>query len=216
MKLISFIGTERGDFSYYMSQILKNKNKTVLILDNSEKGDLYRAVCHNDEAHMQDRICEMENMVYARHVEYNAETFDKFDYVLCYSGNSPIDACIRNSSIIYAMPDYTLEELDKLKNQLGCIDEFDTDKDVFIIMRDMVTDKVTDKAVANYLNTDVGKIAGNIAMEVSDHAKYISFTYNGRQSINGLSADYMSAIIYCVTQITGEDEKNVKKLLKKA
>ena len=214
MKLISFIGQEKADFAYYISVILKRENKAILVIDNSENGDLYSSVVRNDEEFMQERICELENIVFARQIKYNAETFEKFDYVICYTGYAAPDETVMESDILYIMPDYSIQSLNKVREQLEQIDI--TPSTQYVIMRDFVSDKITDKSVANYLGVEEDEIVGHIELEPSDAAKYISFNYNGRQSISGLSQTYIATLTYIITQITAADDKWVKKLMKKA
>lgn len=216
MKLISFIGQEKADFAYYISVILKRENKAILVIDNSENGDLYSSVVRNDEEFMQERICELENIVFARQIRYNAETFEKFDYVICYTGYAAPDEIVLESDILYIMPDYSIQSLNKVREHLEQIEITPTGPIQSVIMRDFVTDKITDKSVAHYLGINEEQITGHIELEPGDAAKYISFNYNGRQSINGLSQTYTAALTYIVTQITGAEDKWVKKLMKKA
>lgn len=215
MKLINFIGIERADFAYYVAKILKNENKTILVIDNSVTGDLFQSVTANDDTN-QERIVEMENMVYARHVNYNLETYEKFDYVICYTGAGEIDDNVIESDITYAMPDYTIHSLKKVNEQLKQIAKSEHVPMLCGIVRDLVNEKITDHAVAKYIELEPERIAGHITLEPTDMAKYIAFNYNGRQNVNGLSKDYLDALMYVVTQITCENEKHVRKIMKKA
>lgn len=216
MKLISFIGQEKGDFPYYISSILKQENKSILVIDNSVSGDLYNSIVRDDEEFLQDRICNIENTSFVRNVMYNRETFSKFDYVICYTGRAELDETVYASDAIYVMPDYSKYSLERIKEQIEQIEARKELPTYFTIMRDLVTEKITDKAIANFTGMSEEQFVGHIELDPNDVAKYLTFNYNGRQAVKGLSQPYVAALIYVVMQITESDEKWAKKLLKKA
>lgn len=221
MKLISFIGIERADFAYYVAAMLKALKSTVLVIDNSISGDLFYSVTRNNEEAKDCNVIEYENIAFIRGLSYNEETLDKFDYVVCYNGWAPLDGTVFASNYVFVMPDYHLDSLDLAKNAIAELstafedDEDDTNR-IFIIMRDLVSEKITDMSVASYVETNVEKIIGHITIDPIDHARQIAFEYNGRQCVKGASPDFEDALAYVVMQVTDKNEKVVKKLLKKA
>lgn len=220
MKLISFIGEERADFAYYVAVILKNTGKRVLVLDNSISGDLFTAVARNNPDAMMERTHSVQNLVFVRCAAYQAESFSKFDYVICYAGNSYIEDTICKSDLVCFMPDYRPVSLNRGRDLLCSLLEQAgmeaAEGKYFIIMRDLVSDKITDLAIAELMQTDTERIIGHIADDPGDYAKYITFLYNGRQTIKGLSSDYMGALNYVIGRITNENEKMIRKIMKKA
>lgn len=219
MKLVTLIGIEKGDFTYYLSMMLKNLRTSVLVIDNSNNGDLFYSLTRKKPSAKKERVLEFENIAFVRGINYNLETFEKFEYVICFNGWSSCDEIVANSDYIYIMPDYHLDSLDKVKTifqELEEILEENEEDKVSIIMRDLVSEKITDMAVTNYIGILPGKIVGHITMDPADAAKQISFEYQGIQNVKGLSTDFLDALCYVAIQVTEKSDKVIKKLLKKA
>jgi len=219
MKIVSILGIERGDYSYYLSLLLKALKGAVLVIDNSLTGNLFDCVTRNNQQAIQDRCLEYQNIAFVRGVEYAEETFEKFDYVVNFNGFNHCDEIVAKSDHIFVMPDYHLDTLQKTKEIFDELqDQIDEPEGykAFIIMRDLINEKITDLSVASYIGVDAERIVGHIGMDGADFAKQLSFEYNGKQSVKGLSTDFCDALSFVLLQVTGKDPKLIKKLFKKS
>ena len=206
MKIVSFYGTERCDFVYYLGRILSGISANVIMIDNSVTHELFRTVLNplDEEDENRDMVVR-SNITYLRDVAYSPEFFPTFDYIVVHEGNSCDEDYLDNSDYIIAMPDC---KPDTLKN-LPALPE-----DTEYILRDRAG-KVNEKSAAELLGVEADRIAGFLEYDPDDYAHYISLLYNGRQKINGLSSDMIQGLAYITAKVSGKNEKEVIKALKK-
>ncbi len=206
-KRIVYVGMERGDFPYYLATVLST-TESILVIDNSYAGDLFRAVNKTD-----DTTYESGNVTYVRNLDVAASEKSlesDFDLVLIYAGTNIDDAYFAGSDLtVFVMPDYTKPSLD-----MAASIPYDlSSENVVIIMRDYCSKKISEKSVSILFGVTPDKISGKIPLSLQDIAAYVSLTHNGKQNIRGLSDDMQEAITYAVAKVSALDRKSAAKAL---
>lgn len=205
-KRIVYVGMERGDFPYYLATVLST-TESILVIDNSYAGDLFRAVNKTDDT----TSYESGNVTYVRNLDVSASEKNLesgFDLVLIYAGTNIDETYFAGSDLtVFVMPDYTKPSLD-----MAASIPYDlSSENVVIIMRDYCSKKISEKSVSILFGVTPDKISGKIPLSLQDIAAYVSLTHNGKQNIRGLS-DYMQeAITYAVAKVSALDRKSAAK-----
>ncbi len=207
MKVIVFAGTEKCDFCYYVSKILAKSREKVVVIDNSNSKELFTAMRHIEDDNEDLYIAKRSETVYLKDIDYSPKFFEAFDYVIIYMGMAIDYALIKESDVSFMMPDYHPRSLEAMKG-------IDTDGMEFIL-RDKAG-KLTDKAAAFMMEKNPAQIAGALSFDVHDYACYLALLYNGRQSLAGLSGEYIDALAYAISKITGTTTKKAMAMVKKA
>lgn len=205
-KIITFSGVEKCDFLYYTAKTLSQTEKTVLVVDNSYRKDMFESVDNYRGAETVER----QNIIYIPNVIYSEEFFDNFDYVLIYMGMAIDKKICKKSDLNYVFCDYTPYTIRKIKEQLD--EELSNCR---IIMRDKATGKISEKAIAHQLEIPIHHILGFIPYDIKDYAAYTALLYNGKQKIAGLTPNFMDALEYITGEILDITAKDARKLLKK-
>ena len=204
-KTIAFRGKEKGDFPYYIAKSLASNKFKVAVIDNSFAKDLYESVHQYKD---DEQSVEKENIVYIRDAEVDESFSEKFDYVLYYLGLNEAEQASEYSFILY---DYSGSEIHRMK---------ETPKDLldksYFIMRDKVSNKVTERDVIKMLGIDEDQVLGYIPLDDKDEIAYVNFSHTGRQRIKDTSVDMQLAVMSTLAIVTGDDMKTVKKYYRKA
>lgn len=206
MKLVTFMNSERCDFVYYIGRIISEMTSSVIIIDNSETHELFRAVLNpvDEEDNEQDMIVR-RNITYLKDIAFSPEFFPSFDYILVHQGANYDGEYIENSNEIFSMPDFRPDVLRDVPEL--------PDRTIYIL-RDNAG-KVNLASAAQMMDILPEKIVGTLDYDAEDYAHYISLLYNGRQRLTGLSESMIQALAFSVAKITGKDEKAVIRALKK-
>lgn len=204
-KTIAFRGKEKGDFPYYIAKSLASNKFKVAVIDNSYAKDLYESVHQYKD---DEQAVEKENIVYIRDAEVTDEFKDKFDYVVYYMG---LNEAEQNAEYSFILHDYSRVGIHKMQ---------ETDKDLldksYFIMRDKVSNKVTERDVVKLLEIKEDQVLGYIPLDDKDEIAYINFSHTGRQRIKDTSIDMQLAVMSTLAIVTGDDMKTVKKYYRKA
>jgi len=204
-KTIAFRGKEKGDFPYYIAKSLASNKFKVAVIDNSYAKDLYESVHQYKD---DEQAVEKENIVYIRDAEVTDEFKDKFDYVVYYMGLNDAE---QNAEYSFILHDYSRVGIHKMQ---------ETDKDLldksYFIMRDKVSNKVTERDVVKLLEIKEDQVLGYIPLDDKDEIAYINFSHTGRQRIKDTSIDMQLAVMSTLAIVTGDDMKTVKKYYRKA
>ena len=204
-KTIAFRGKEKGDFPYYIAKSLASNKFKVAVIDNSYAKDLYESVHQYKD---DEQAVEKENIVYIRDAEVTDEFKDKFDYVVYYMGLNDAE---QNTEYSFILHDYSRCGIHKMQ---------ETDKDLldksYFIMRDKVSNKVTERDVVKLLEIKEDQVLGYIPLDDKDEIAYINFSHTGRQRIKDTSIDMQLAVMSTLAIVTGDDMKTVKKYYRKA
>lgn len=204
-KTIAFRGKEKGDFPYYIAKSLASNKFKVAVIDNSYAKDLYESVHQYKD---DEQAVEKENIVYIRDAEVTEEFKDKFDYVVYYMG---LNEAEQNAEYSFILHDYSRVGIHKMQ---------ETDKDLldksYFIMRDKVSNKVTERDVVKLLEIKEDQVLGYIPLDDKDEIAYINFSHTGRQRIKDTSIDMQLAVMSTLAIVTGDDMKTVKKYYRKA
>lgn len=204
-KTIAFRGKEKGDFPYYIAKSLASNKFKVAVIDNSYAKDLYESVHQYKD---DEQAVEKENIVYIRDAEVTEEFKDKFDYVVYYMG---LNEAEQNAEYSFILHDYSRVGIHKMQE----IDKELLDKSYFI-MRDKVSNKVTERDVVKLLEIKEDQVLGYIPLDDKDEIAYINFSHTGRQRIKDTSIDMQLAVMSTLAIVTGDDMKTVKKYYRKA
>lgn len=204
-KTIAFRGKEKGDFPYYIAKSLASNKFKVAVIDNSYAKDLYESVHQYKD---DEQAVEKENIVYIRDAEVTEEFKDKFDYVVYYMG---LNEAEQNAEYSFILHDYSRVGIHKMQ---------ETDKELldksYFIMRDKVSNKVTERDVVKLLEIKEDQVLGYIPLDDKDEIAYINFSHTGRQRIKDTSIDMQLAVMSTLAIVTGDDMKTVKKYYRKA
>ena len=204
-KTIAFRGKEKGDFPYYIAKSLASNKFKVAVIDNSYAKDLYESVHQYKD---NEQSVEKENIVYIRDAEVTDDFKEKFDYVVYYMGLNEAEQNAEYSFILY---DYSRVGIHKMQ---------ETDKELldrsYFIMRDKVTNKVTERDVIKLLEIKEDQVLGYIPLDDKDEIAYVNFSHTGRQRIKDTSVDMQLAVMSALAIVTGDDMKTVKKYYRKA
>lgn len=206
VKTLAFRGKEKGDFPYYIAKSLASNKFKVAVIDNSYAKDLFESIhqYRNDDK----SIIEKENLVYIKDAAVTNDFLNKFDFVVFYMGlnERPVSA-----QYTFFLPDFSNTSV----HQVKAYDE-DLLSEAYFIIRDKVTNKVSEKTIARELKINPEQILGYLPLDLKDEVAYMNLNYNGRQRIKNLSSDMQFAIMSVVAIITGDNMKIVKKYYKKA
>ncbi|WP_026659205.1 hypothetical protein [Butyrivibrio sp. AC2005] len=204
-KTIAFRGKEKGDFPYYVAKSLASNKFKVAVIDNSYAKDLYESVHQYKD---DEQAVEKENIVYIRDAEVSEAFIDKFDFVVYYMG---LNEESQDSEYSFILHDYSACDIHRMTR---------IPKDLlqksFFIMRDKVTNKVTERAVIKLLEIKEDQMLGYIPLDDKDEIAYVNLSHTGRQRIKDTSADMQLAVMSTLAIITGDDMKTVKKYCRKA
>lgn len=208
-KVYTFAGQERGDFVYYLANILSSSTPAVLVIDNSRTHDLFLAVVnHNEEANS----FEKGNITFLKNAAYSESLYEQYDFVLIYQGDKPDAEEMDVSEHIFFMPDF-LPGLLRSMEMFG-IAGYENSS---VIMRDQTSTKISSRSAAQLLNVPFDRIKGSIPFDFKDYSLYISFSYNGHQSIKNLSPSYTEALMYVIFEILDLNSlREAEALVKKA
>lgn len=206
--VIGYVGTERCDIVYYMARIAIETGKKTLIVDNSMKGDLYRALT-NGTGKRKDtsygavvRDCDVTNV-----------ECDAYDSTFIYHGQAKVD----KTDLPY---DVNVDHLFVAAegNQIEIQDTKDAlDATGFIgapctfILREAVNEKIVPQTMATLIGlADMDCVV--IPLAESDRAKYDALLNGGTQKCNGVSSDMKYLLTDFMRDVLEIPEKNTKKM----
>ena len=207
MKLVTIMNSERCDFVYYLGRILSQLSVNVILIDNSEKHELFRTIqglLESDDKEEKSMI-ERGNVTYLKDVAYSPEFFASFDYIVVLMGNNHDEEYVNQSDLLFSMPDYRPDTLDDIAG---------LPETAMYIMRDKAG-KINEKSAAEIMNILPTQIVGSIDYDYNDYSAYLALLYNGRQRLKGLSQAMIEALAFVVAKASEKDEKDVLKALKK-
>ena len=204
-KTIAFRGKEKSDFAYYVAKSLAANEFTVAVIDNSYSKDLFISVNQLDE---DLTSVAKENIIYLRDAVVNKDFTDKFDFVIYYLGLNLRPLTTEYSFILTDFSFTGISQMEALDDELLA--------DSYYILRDKVSNKISEKSVAEVLKIHEDQIIGSLPLELKDEIAYLNFNYEGRQRIKDTSADMQYAVISAIAIITGDNAKEIKKYYRKA
>lgn len=205
-KTIAFYGMEKGDFPYYVAKSLASNDFNVAAIDNSYKKDLFESV--HQYADDDLNIVEKENIVFLKNAVVDESFINKFDYVIFYFGENQRTVSTDISFIVISYTMCDVAQVLTMDNEV--ID------DSYFILRDKVSNKVTEKGIAEDLGINMAQILGFVGYDIRDVAGYQNLTFEGRQRIKELSDDMQYAVMTVLSIITGDDLTVIRKYYKKA
>ncbi len=204
-KTIAFRGKEKSDFAYYVAKSLAANEFTVAVIDNSYSKDLFISVNQLDE---DLTSVAKENIIYLRDAVVDKDFTDKFDFVIYYLGLNLRPLTTEYSFILTDFSFTGISQMEALDDELLA--------DSYYILRDKVSNKISEKSVAEVLKIHEDQIIGSLPLELKDEIAYLNFNYEGRQRIKDTSADMQYAVISAIAIITGDNAKEIKKYYRKA
>lgn len=202
-KKVSFIGKLGADIIIYVSQILYQQGKHVLVIDHSENEELMEIV---GEENLPDIVCYQG-------VDFTNKEINKlkaqYDTIISYQS-----AWIKKEAdIIYLISSCNRKELEQLliwKNEIN--------HEGTIIVRDLCTGKINEKFLTTtYLKKNQGN--WNIIMLPFDCVDYeyrIRMTYEPIQGFPHLSFELMDLLYLISYELTGIDGKHQKRAYQRA
>ena len=153
-------------------------------------------------------MCIRDSIVYIRDAEVDEGFAGKFDYVVYHMG---LNENSQDAEFSFILNDYSrsgIHNMQKAPKEL-------LDSSYFI-MRDKVSNKVTERDVIKMLEINEDQVLGYIPLDEKDEVAYMNFSHTGRQRIKNTSVDMQLAVMTALSIVTGEDMKTVKKYYRKA
>lgn len=209
--VIAYVGTERCDIPYYMGRIAFSMGKSVLFVDNSNKGDLYRALT-NGTGNRKDT----QYGAVVRDCDVTSEEVDAYDVTILYHGQAnirkvdmPYDVMV---DYLYVASEVNAIEVEDAKNALECTGVKDVP--TTFIARECVTEKFTPQTMATMIGiSDETCIVLPIAE--SDRSKYDALLNGGSQKCANVSSDMKYLLADYMKNVLEVPEKQTKKMLQK-
>lgn len=207
---IAFVGTERGDFVYYIATLLNANRNTVLVIDNSFANDIYTAVGGLSDS---DKCILKQNITYMANRQYIRGMANNYDFVLIYMGTATNNSTLNNADAIIMLPDYTPQTIEACK----LVSEANKSRVMVSYIRDDVPhSKLNEKTVAKKIGIPREKILTALDLSIKDYEGYLAFLYNGRNPMYSLTADYKQALKETTRLILGYNKKQINALFRKA
>ena len=219
-KIFSFIGLEREDIPYYIAEAIAEKNRNVLVIDNSTEHSLFLSLKRLDSK--ADSV-EEGRIIFLRNRLFSENNFEKFDVAIIYHGINVNEELLDESDRIIFMTDYMPMHQRKIKEYVDVEDIYETYMDKFqILFVDKTSGKVSEKAIKRFFEIEDFDEETILSADETDFGLRINFQYNGAQSSNGASSE-LRAYIKTVVNLVVEDakrkqreEKEAEKALKNA
>ena len=205
IKIYSFVGLEHEEIPYYIAQALADKNKNVLVIDNSMKHTLFLSLDRLDES--SDSV-EAGKIIFLRNKAFTDDSafLEKFDCVIVYHGMNPdfemMDLSDRNVLVL----NYLTADLRDIKKYVP-LEEVSEYENLSHLYKDKPSGKVSEAYIRKYLEIPAVEDETSISFDENDLAMRVNFEYNGIQPVKGLSSETRSYINTFVEEVTGKKKK---------
>ena len=206
-KIFSFLGLEHEDIPYYIAQALTEKNKNVLVIDNSVRHNLFLSLNRLDEE--ADSV-EAGKAIFLRNKGFSENNFKKFDCVIIYHGMNPDFELLDESDINVLVLDYLISDLREISKFID-YEELEDYDNLRYLFKDRPSGKVSEKYIKNKLRLYDVEEETSISLDESDVAMRTNFQYNGIQPVKGLSSEMRAYVNSFVDIVAGKKKKKEDK-----
>ncbi len=207
-KIFSFIGLEREDIPYYIAEAIADKNRNVLVIDNSTEHSLFQSLKRIDKN--ADSV-EEGRIIFLRNRLFSENNFEKFDVAIIYHGININEELLDESDRIIFMSDYMPMHQRKINEFVDVEGIYETYMDKFyLLFVDKTGGKVSERAVKKVFGIEDIDEETIISADETDYGLRINFQYNGAQSSSGASSE-LKAYINSFVKLIVDDEKRKKK-----
>lgn len=210
-QIISFTGIDHPDVVYFLGKLL-SVNSTVLVIDNSERHNLYRDI----HAGRGDDIIITGKTAYMFDTALS-DAFSEFDYVIIYHGMKPDADLWKASSKRILMVDSDANNLSDIKTGLQKVSV----KDMMDVMFcDLMYSKVTEENIVHILNIG-GRTTDNVynlPFDPDNIEILQMLEYNGKHAVKDITAGMSELLKDLYGTLTGTELKprDFRKLIKAA
>lgn len=211
-KIISYFGKERCDLMYAMASVASATHKKVLIIDYSIMHDFYMIYATEGQEE-ENEILDMGNVVVVKDRKIPETDMRNFDLTIIYNG-------LNLSSIVYQKADeYILApgdeagEVLRTAKYVKAIEEM-YDAKFTLIQRDKANRKQTLGTLSQKLNIRP-KRSYVLSFDQIEYEAYIALTINGNGGAIGLTNEMQAVAAELICTILEDDEKRIRKILKK-
>lgn len=221
-KVIGFIGIEQFDIILYLSRVLKNLNKKILLFDLSENFKLSACIPFPDQLLAIDNSdCKVidysgVDIIMKGEGSKKISSFIKqeYDYILIDFGFDLKNKEIIKCNELFLVTDFNKTNISKLNNYL-----FDSIKNKFLIFRDVVDGKITPIYVLeeHLPNLRIEKNqCSTLYQDYLDTKMKISWQYDDNIRFKKLSIHFKNWIKDTVAYLSNSTKKEIEKAYKAA
>ena len=206
--IISFVGLEREDIPYYIAQAIAEKNKNVLVIDNSMSHNLFLSFHRIDE---DDDSVESGRILYLRNKNYSEKTFEKFDVVIVFMGLNPVQDLIDISEKVVFVTSYMPSDIRIITKYINTESLYEQYKDkMSILFVEKPSNKVSEKFIESFYEFKTFEDEFVLSFDETDFAMRQNFQINGSQQWKGVSSE-MKDYIKLYTAMFDTAKKAAKK-----
>lgn len=205
IKIYSFLGLEHEEIPYYIAQALADKNKNVLVIDNSMKHSLFLSLNRLDES--SDSV-EAGKIIFLRNKAFTEESafLEKFDCIIVYHGMNPDFEMMDISDKNILVMNYLTADLRDIKKYVSLEDVVEYEN-LAHLYKDKPSGKVSEAYVRKFLEIPPVEDETTITFDENDLAMRVNFEYNGLQPVKGLSPETRAFVNSFVDEVTGKKKK---------
>ena len=223
-KVIGFVGIDKYEIVLYLSQIIKNLGRSVLISDSSVYGALDDSISYVKEKSSNEIINYMGinyiNTIREEKVSYNCqevlnleENKEKYDFIL-------IDFGFDVSADIYNLCDSAFIVTDMQKHNIRRAGSLADKINIpySIIIKDMIKCKISSDYLAKSIQrSHPAQMVYTVYKDTLDEEYKLKCQYNTRIGFKKLSKDFRNMLIAIVKSCNGDiEEKTITKALRMA
>lgn len=206
--ILGFLGVEAYDIILYLTKLLFNLDKKVLLIDNSESGAL--TCCIPIPSTLNPKItpisCTGMDFVKEREV---SEYEDKYDYILIDYGFKNTHKDLHNCSFLFFVCDRQQHNIVRLQN-------LKPNTEVHVIIRDIVNNKIKDYILGSLADKINIKDYYCLYRDDLDKECMLSLQYSNKITLKKLSAQYNYVLYQLLTKTLNFDRTAAEKAYKKA
>lgn len=200
-KIISFYGVKRADLLYYLGKLLATTDRPVLLVDNSERSDLFRIFARRDEEEAYYR-----NVTVIHMAAYREKTTAPFAYVLVYHGMDLDNEWWEHSELHYLLLNFDRFDTEDIGRGLAGLESLGT---VRLIFSGRLTSKIKDSYIVRELGLPDKTIedAMELSPETTADAMYLSLERDGIGKIGKLPKDFKDVLWSVVSDVLPSDNR---------
>lgn len=206
--VVSYVGIERCDLLYYLIMLGKKFGRKILVIDNSQKKDLFALFEKNDE----EDIIEMDDFIVVKDCIVSEEEIRDFDNVFIYAGIRTTGGHYELADEIILAPACDKTDIEYFRNQYP--ESWAMKKKVFLLLRDRANNKLSEKEAVKLLGVSASDTY-SLPVDKSDISSYVSLSHTKKLgNLSYLSSDMRQVIKSGLFRYYQIPEKKIKKIIK--
>jgi len=221
-KVIGFVGSEQFDLILYLSRVLKNLDKKVLLIDFSQDFKLSACIPFSKQMLAKNKnnskVIDYSgvDIIMKGEEEKNISFYmgSDYDFILVDFGFNLKDKNIMKCNDLFLVTDFYKTNVSKFNNSL--LDEF---QNKFLVFRDVVDGKLTPGYILDehLPNLEVErKHCNTLYLDSIDIKIKIDLQYDTNVRFKKLSSNLKNWIKDVATYLSGQTKKEIEKAYKAA